>query len=424
MKYEASLAFAKKMDAKDPLKKFRRQFHFPLHGNKKAIYLCGNSLGLQPKQTGKAIRQELRDWKNLAVGGYFGAKHPWLYYHKTCQPVLADIMGCAEDEVTVMNALTVNLHLMLQTFYRPGRKRFQIIMEAGAFPSDQYAVETCVRMHGLDPAKAIVEIKPARGEKTLRTEDIIEKISACGPSLSLVLFGGINYYTGQLYDIKAITAAAHAAGAVAGFDLAHVAGNVPMQLHDWDVDFAVWCSYKYLNAGPGSVSGVFIHRTHVRNKALPRAGGWWGNEEKTRFKMKKGFVPKPTADGWQLSTAQVFNTVALKASLRIFKKAGMKKIHRKSRLLTGYLEFLLGQLPEGHFHIITPSDPEARGAQLSLFFSKNGRAVHQALQAAGVIADFREPGVIRLAPAPLYNAFRDVYRVFEIIRSVLDASHN
>lgn len=421
MKYEASLAFAKKMDTKDPLKKFRRQFHFPVRDHKKAIYFCGNSLGLQPKTTAKAIRQELRDWKNLAVGGYFGAKNPWLYYHKTCQPVLANIMGCLEEEVTVMNALTVNLHLMLQTFYKPSRKKFRILMEAGAFPSDQYAIETCVRLHGFDPAKAIIEVKPRRNEKTLRTEDIIKTINDNRDSLAMLMLGGINYYTGQLYDIKNIAGAARAAGAVAGFDLAHVAGNVPMQLHDWEVDFAVWCSYKYLNAGPGSVSGVFIHQRHVNNKQLPRAGGWWGNEEKTRFKMKKGFVPKANADGWQLSTAQVFNTVALKASLRIFKKAGMGRIRKKSKLLTGYLEYLLGLLPPGHFDIITPADPEARGAQLSLFFRKNGRAVHDALQNAGVVSDFREPGVIRLVPAPLYNGYKDVFRVYEIIKTVLEA---
>ena len=417
MRFQASPEFAAKMDKKDPLKKFRKQFHYPQHKGKKAIYFCGNSLGLQPKQTAKAIRQELKDWKNLAIGGYFGAKNPWLFYHENFKQTLSKIMGCRRDEVTVMNALTVNLHLLLLSFYRPAGNRYKIIMEAGAFPSDQYAVETQAKFYGYDAADAIIEIAPRKGEKILRTEDIVETITANKDNLALVLLGGINYYTGQLYNIQSATAAAHEAGAIAGYDLAHVAGNVPMALHKWNADFAVWCSYKYLNAGPGAVSGIYINSKHANNKALGRLGGWWGNAESTRFKMKKGFVPKAGVDGWQLSTAQVFNMVALKASLELFEKAGIKNLRKKSILLTGYLEYLLQQLSNIKFEVITPSDPQQRGAQLSLYFKEKGKEIHQALSSKGIIVDYREPGVIRVAPAPLYNSFKEVYRFYEIVKT-------
>ncbi len=417
MAFEASAKFAAQLDKKDPLRKYRKAFHYPLHKGKKAIYFCGNSLGLQPRSTGKAIKQELKDWKTLAIGGYMHAKQPWLFYHDLFKQPLAKIMGCRPEEVTVMNALTVNLHLLLLSFYKPTGARYKIIMEAGAFPSDQYAVETQVKLHGYDPADAIIEIAPRKSEKILRTEDILQAIADNGPGVALVLLGGINYYTGQLYDIPAITAAAHQAGAIAGYDLAHVAGNVPMQLHKWDADFAVWCSYKYLNAGPGAVSGIYIHARYANDKKYQRLGGWWGNPEKTRFKMEKGFKPKAGASGWQLSTAQVFNMVALKASLQLFDKAGIRPIRRKSILLTGYLECLLRQLTGLEFEIITPADPLQRGAQLSLFFKKNGRAIHQRLTDNGIIVDYREPGVIRVAPAPLYNSFKEVYRFYEILKA-------
>ena len=416
MRFESSRAFAESMDNKDPLKKFRKQFYFPRHKGKKAIYFCGNSLGLQQKTTAKAIRQELKDWKNLAIGGYFGAKNPWLFYHEPFKQTLSTMMGCRQDEVTVMNALTVNLHLLLLSFYKPTGHRFKIIMEAGAFPSDQYAVESQVRFHGYDPAEAIIEIAPRKGEKTLRTEDIVQTIAASKETLSLVLLGGINYYTGQLYDIKTITYAAHQAGAIAGYDLAHVAGNVPMELHKWEADFAVWCSYKYLNAGPGAVSGLYIHAKHAANKQYKRMGGWWGNAESTRFQMKKGFKPKSGADGWQISTAQVFNMVALKASLQLFEKAGILRLRKKSMLLTAYLEFLLHHLTNINFEFITPADPLQRGAQLSLYFKQNGKEIHQALTSKGIIVDYREPGVIRVAPAPLFNTFKEVYRFYEIVK--------
>ena len=418
MRFEVSAGFAAQLDKNDPLKKFRKQFHFPRRNKKKAIYFCGNSLGLQPLDTAKAIKQELKDWKNMAVGGYLGAKNPWLFYHNTCKPALSSVMGCRPSEVTVMNTLTINLHLLMWSFYRPTEKRYKIMMEAGAFPSDQYAVETQVLLQGRSPADTIIELSPRKGSKTLRKEDILEAIATHKDSLAMVIMGGINYYTGQLYDIKSITAATQAAGAVAGFDLAHVAGNVPMELHRWKVDFAVWCSYKYLNGGPGAVGGVFINSKHAANKKLQRPGGWWGNDEKTRFRMEKGFKPKADVDGWQVSTAQVFNTVALKASLGMFEKAGMKNLRKKSIQLTAYLEFLLNTLSHLNFEIITPSDPAQRGAQLSLYFKNNGKAIHQQLTENGIIVDYREPGVIRVAPAPLYNSFREVYRFYEILAGV------
>ena len=418
MSFEATLEYARKQDKKDPLKNFRKEFYFPKANGEKLIYFCGNSLGLQPKGVEKAIKQELKDWKNLAVGGYLHAKNPWLYYQHYFRKPLSKIMGCKKEEVTVMNALTVNLHLLLLSFYRPSGQRYKIMMEAGAFPSDQYAAETQVTFYGHQPDDAIIEIAPREGEKTLRTDDILLAIENNKDSLALVLFGGINYYTGQLFDIKAITESAHRAGALAGFDLAHVAGNVPMRLHHWGVDFAAWCSYKYLNAGPGAVSGVYIHQQFADDTQYRRMGGWWGNDEKTRFKMEKGFIPQQGAGGWQLSTAQVFNMVSLKASLELFDHAGIHSLRHKSLRLTAYLEFLLQQLTHISFHILTPSDPHQRGAQLSLFFNEKGREIHERLSAKGLVVDYREPGVIRFAPTPLYNSFEDVYRVYEILKEV------
>lgn len=408
--------FAAEADRADELADFKSQFHFPKHNGEDTIYFCGNSLGLQPVSVAAAMEHELASWKDLAIGGYFNGPNPWLYYQEYCQSPLAAIVGCNKDEVTVMNALTVNLHLLMLSFYRPTPSRCKIIMEAGAFPSDQYAVETLVKHFGFDPANTIVEIAPRQGEKTLRTEDIISEIQQQGSNLAMVLFGGINYYTGQLFDLQAITKAAHSVNAMAGFDLAHVAGNVPLQLHDWDVDFAVWCSYKYLNAGPGAIGGVFVHEKHAGDASTPRLGGWWGNDEKTRFRMEKGFVPKANAGGFNISTAQVFNTVCLKASLELFDKAGIERLRAKSIRLTAYLEYLLYQLPNLRFEIITPKDPESRGAQLSLFFTERGREIHDKMIASGIIVDYREPGVIRVAPSPLYCSFRDVFRFYEILR--------
>lgn len=414
--FQATREFALEADAADVLAEFKQQFHFPKKNGRDVIYFCGNSLGLQPRNVEQAIQTELTSWREEAVGGYFGGRHPWLYYQEYLKPSLARIVGCLETEVTVMNTLTVNLHLLMLSFYRPTPERYKILMEAGAFPSDQYAVETLVKHYGLEPETAILEIAPREGEKTLRTEDIIATIEAQGSSLAMVLFGGINYYTGQLFDLQRITRAAHRVNAIAGFDLAHVVGNTPLLLHEWEVDFAAWCSYKYLNGGPGAVGGVYVHERFATNPQTPRLGGWWGNDEKERFKMEKGFVPKTNASGWNISTAQVFNTVSLKAALELFDKAGMERLRAKSLQLTAYLEYLLHQLPNLAFEIITPTDAAERGAQLSLYFKERGKEIHNKMIESGIIVDYREPGVIRVAPAPMYVSFSDVYRFYEILR--------
>jgi kynureninase len=430
--FEPTLLFAQQKDREDELQSFRSRFFIPASApSRESIYFCGNSLGLQPRHAADFIRQELEDWQQLAIGGYLHAKNPWLTYGQPLRQPLARMLGCLESEVTVMNALTVNLHLLLLSFYRPNAAhprsansqsprsqsaRYKILMEAGAFPSDQYAVETQVRWHGHDPNDAIIELHPREGEKTLHEEDILRAIDQNKDQLALVLFGGINYYTGQLFDMAAITDAAHRAGALAGFDLAHVTGNVPLQLHDWNVDFAVWCSYKYLNGGPGAVGGAYLHERHAGNKDMIRLGGWWGNEESTRFRMEKGFIPKPTAEGWAMSTAQVFNMVCLKASLGLFEEAGIERLRAKSIQLTSYLHFLLQTLDNIRFHIITPAEPHRRGAQLSLYFEEQGKEIHRQMTAAGIIVDYREPGVIRVAPTPMYNSFEEVFRFYHILR--------
>lgn len=416
--FELSRQFAEEQDQSDPLKTHREQFYFPQKNGKDAIYFCGNSLGLQPKKVRPAIEQELNDWHHHAVEGYWNAENPWLYYQQYCSKPLTNIVGASQDELTVMNTLTVNLHLLLMSFYRPTKQRFKVLMEAGAFPSDQYAVETQVRLHGFDPEVAIIEVAPRPGEHLIREEDIFDIIDQESSSLAIILLGGINYYTGQLFNMQSITEAAHRVGAVAGFDLAHVVGNVPLKLHDWEVDFAVWCSYKYLNGGPGAVGGAFIHERHARNINQQRLGGWWGNEESTRFKMEKGFKPKSRAEGWQISTAQVFNMVALKASLELFESAGMAALRDKSIKLTNYLEFLLKHIENIKFEIITPKNCKERGAQLSLLFHDKGREIQQKMTDAGIIVDWREPGVIRISPAPLYNSYGDVFHFYEIIANI------
>lgn len=416
--FEPTLEYARSQDDIDILFAFRERFHFPKHEGKDAIYFCGNSLGLQPKSTRYLFEKELDDWAKWGVEGHFHAENPWFSYHRQFSAPLAKIVGAKPEEVVAMNTLTVNLHLLLLSFYRPKNGRYKIIMEAGAFPSDQYAIETQVRMHGHQPDDAIIELTPREGEYTLRDEDIQKAIADAGDSLACVMMGAVNYYTGQYYNLKEITEATHKAGAYAGFDLAHAMGNIPMQLHDWNVDFACWCSYKYLNSGPGGVGGIFVHEKHGNNPELFRLAGWWGNDEDTRFKMKKGFIPAKGAASWQMSNAPVFNMVAHKASLDIFDKVTMRGLRAKSLRLTAYLEYLLQQLDHLSFTIITPSEPERRGAQLSLLFDKDGRKVFDALTAAGVIADWREPDVIRIAPVPLYNSFEDVYRFYEALKGV------
>lgn len=414
------------MDAQDPLQSFRNQFYFPQHEGKDAIYFCGNSLGLQPKSTQQYIQRELEQWRTYGVEGHFRGEHPWFHYHKYLQPQTAHVVGAKEQEVVVMNTLTVNLHLLMVTFYRPTKERFKIIMEAGAFPSDQYAIESQVKWHGFVPAEAIVEVAPRLGEDNLRTEDILATIAQHGDETALVLFGGVNYYTGQFFDLKAITQAGHRAGAYVGFDLAHAAGNVPLQLHDWEVDFASWCSYKYLNGGPGGPSGVFIHEKHGNDRDLPRFAGWWGYDEQQRFLMKKGFIPMSGAEGWQLSNASILSFAAHRASLDLFAAATMPALRAKSEKLTGYLEFLLQQLiREGYsLQLITPKNEAERGCQLSLLTDAKGKQLFDYLSNNGVICDWREAnlptgqaGVIRLAPTPLYNRFEEVWILANLLRS-------
>ncbi|MHB1278007.1 MAG: kynureninase, partial [Bacteroidia bacterium] len=403
--YQYSADFAEKMDREDALSSFRDAFHIPLMHGKPCIYLTGNSLGLLPRSAREYVEQEFLDWQNLGVEGHTDAKNPWLYYHHFLSRQVAALVGAHEKEVVVMNNLTVNLHLMLVSFYRPTPSRFKIIIEGGAFPSDQYAVDSQAAFHGFDPKVAIIELVPRQGEYTLRTEDILAKIEEHKESLALVMLGGVNYYTGQVYAMQAITAAAHKAGALCGFDLAHGAGNIPEKLHDWDVDFAVWCSYKYLNSGPGGTSGVFVHEKHGDNRDIPRFAGWWGHDEKERFLMKRDFVPMEGAQGWQLSNAQIFPMAIHRASLELFEKAGMEKLRSKSILLTGYLEFDLQTIHSKgifDFQIITPSDPEQRGCQLSVLVRSNGKKLYDYLKTQGVIVDWREPNVIRMAPVPMY----------------------
>lgn len=407
--FSTGIAFAKEMDQADSLSGYRAKFHVPQKDGKDCIYFCGNSLGLQPKATEEAILQELKDWQNLGVEGHFRAKNPWMPYHEFLTQHYAAIVGAKPSEVVAMNTLTVNLHLMMVSFYRPTPSRFKILIEKGAFPSDRYAVESQIKFHGYDPADGLIELAPREGEKTLRTEDILAVITTRGHEIALILPGGVNYYTGQLFDMEVLTKAGHEKGCLVGFDLAHAAGNVPLKLHEWGVDFACWCSYKYLNSGPGSVAGCFVHERHGKDSALPRFAGWWGHDKKTRFKMEPDFVPIEGAEGWQLSNPPILSLAAVKASLEIFAQAGMEALRAKSIKLTGYLEFLLDDLDSDAFSIMTPRDPAARGCQISIVVHENGKRVFTALEEAGVICDWREPDCIRVAPVPLYNSFEDVY---------------
>ena len=423
MSFQNNLEFARDLDAKDVLKSFRQHFFIPQHEGKDCVYFTGNSLGLQAKTTSEYVQQELDDWARLGVEGHFQAKNPWMPYHEIFPKQLSKIVGCKENEVVVMNSLTVNLHLLMVSFYCPTKQRYKIICEAKAFPSDQYAFETQAKYHGFDPADAVIEVAPREGEHILRTEDIISTIQQHNDSVAVVLFGGINYYTGQLFDMKAITDAAHAVGAFAGFDLAHAAGNVELHLHDWQVDFACWCSYKYLNSSPGGIAGAYIHEKHAADTTLPRFAGWWGYKKDTRFKMEKGFEAIPTAEGWQLSNAPVLLMAAHKASLDIFEAAGMDRLHTKRKQLAAYLHFILHDIndrqPEKVIEIITPADEKERGCQVSMLMLQRGKEIFDVLTKQGVVADWREPNVIRVAPVPLYNSFEDIYRFGEIIRSIL-----
>jgi kynureninase len=425
MNFENTLAFAQQLDQQDPLKHFRDMFYIPMMYGKQCIYFTGNSLGLQPKRTQDYITDELEDWASLGVEGHFHARNPWLPYHEIFPRQLSKIVGCLPNEVVVMNQLTVNLHLLMVTFYRPTKERYKIICEAKAFPSDQYAFESQAKYHGFDPNDAVIEVSPREGEHTLRTEDIVKVIKQHGHSVALVLFGGVNYYTGQFFDLMKITEAAHAVGAYAGFDLAHAAGNVELKLHDWNIDFACWCSYKYMNSGPGGVSGVYIHEKHATNVDLPRFAGWWGYNKETRFKMEKGFHAIPTAEGWQLSNAPVLSMAAHKAALDVFEEAGMDKLHTKRKRLAAYLHFILSDVnsrqKEKVIEVITPSTEEERGCQVSMLMLKKGREIFEILMKHGVISDWREPNVIRVAPVPLYNTFEDVWTFGNMIEKILNS---
>lgn len=414
---EFSASYASQQDTLDELRDFRNRFFFPQHQGAPGIYLCGNSLGLQPKSVKDHLETELLDWASMGVEGHVHARNPWLSYHERFAAPLSRLTGAKETEVVAMNALTVNLHLLLISFYRPDASRYRIICEEKAFPSDTYALQSQAMLHGYDPQYIIREVKPRDGRYDIEEQDILDAIAEEGDRLSLVMIGGVNYYSGQVFNMQRITRAAHAVGAIAGFDLAHAIGNVPLDLHNWDVDFAAWCTYKYLNSGPGSVSGIYIHEKHASNPETFRLAGWWGHDKQSRFKMEPVFIPIPTAESWQMSNAPVLSMAAHKASLDIFDEAGISRLWHKSLKLTAYLDFLMNEILkapgfEDMYQIITPA---SRGAQISLLFHRHGREMFEHLSRNGVIADWREPDVIRVAPAPLYNSFTDVFRFAEIM---------
>jgi kynureninase len=423
MKYEASLAYARAQDVADPLRSYREQFHFPSLGTEQLAYFTGHSLGLQPKTVRDAVLLELDEWATYGVEGHFHSKNPWYSYHEILTPPMAKIVGAKESEVVCMNSLTTNIHLLFVSFYRPTKSRYKIISEAKMFPSDRYLLETQAQFHGFDPDDAIIEIAPRAGERLIREEDILAAIDANAEELAMVFFGGVNYFTGQLFNMPRLTQAAHAVGAIAGFDLAHAAGNVLLSLHEWDVDFAAWCSYKYLNSSPGNVGGIFVHERHGESFDLPRFGGWWGHDKTTRFEMKSGFQAMAGAEGWQLSNAPILGMAAMKASLDVFSAAGMPALVEKSRKLSGYLEYTIGLLaeefPGARIEIITPREPTQRGCQISIDIAGRERRLFDDMIAAGVIADFREPCIIRMAPVPLYNSFEDVFTFASVMRQLL-----
>ena len=408
------------MDQSDPLAHFRERFCMPkISGGEECIYLCGHSLGLQPKSARDFLEQELRDWADLGVEGHFHAKNPWMPYHRLLTEQTAALVGAQPAEVVVMNSLTVNLHLMMASFYRPTAARHKIVIERGAFPSDQYAVKSQIRFYGFDPETSLIELTPREEESCLQDEDILALIEREGDSIALIMMGGVNYSTGQVFDMAEITSAGHRKGCVVAFDLAHAAGNIPLQLHDWGPDFAVWCSYKYLNGGPGCVAGCFVHERHAQSSDLPRYAGWWGHEENVRFQMEPEFRPMAGAEGWQLSNPPILALAPLRASMAIFAEAGMDRLRAKSWALTGYMEYLLRQGSSNKFSIVTPREENRRGAQLSLRLRHHGRAFCEKLAADGIIGDWREPDTFRVAAVPLYNSFEDVYRFVQRFASAI-----
>ena len=422
MPHQYSLTYAQQLDVNDPLSSYREKFYAPYLRGKRATYFLGNSLGLQPKTTQEEILKIMDGWANFGVEGFFLGNDPWLNYHKHITPLVTNIIGAKQEEIVTMNHLTVNLHLLMISFYQPTATRYKIICEAKAFPSDQYAFQSQVKLHGFDPAETIIEVNPKPGTELITTADILSTIEEHGETVALVLFSGVNYYTGQVFDIPAITDAAHKAGAYAGFDLAHAAGNIKLQLHDWNVDFAAWCNYKYLNSGPGAIAGAFVHERHLNDHALPRLEGWWGNNISNRFKMEKNFTPSPTAESWSMSTTPLLLLAAHKASLEIFEAAGFDNLLTKSKALSEYLFFVLNHinLPEEKFTIITPQNSNERGCQVSLSIHQNAKAVFDTLMPLGIFADWREPNVIRIAPVPLYNSFEEIFIFADTLRQLLN----
>ncbi len=410
VQFQPGKDFAIAMDERDPLKGYRDRFLLPKTNSGDCIYLSGHSLGLQPRAAAACVEQELKDWADLGVEGHFHATNPWMPYHRLLTEQTAELVGAKPLEVVVMNSLTVNLHLMMVSFYRPTKGRHKIVVERGAFPSDQYAVKSQIRFHGFEPATSLIELTPRPGESCLRDEEIESLIERQGDEIALIMLGGVNYATGQAFDMARITRLGHERGCVVGFDLAHAAGNLILQLHDWGPDFAVWCSYKYLNGGPGCVAGCFVHERHARAWDLPRFAGWWGHDEKSRFEMGSEFRAMSGADGWQLSNPPIVSLALLRASMNVFHEAGMERLRAKSVTLTSYLEFLLGQKASAAFSIITPREKERRGAQLSIRVPEHGRALCERLAREGLVCDWREPDTFRVAPVPLYNSYQDVFQ--------------
>lgn len=420
--YRIGLEYAREQDAADALAPMRERFVFPeAPGGGPSVYLCGNSLGLPPREARSEVLAELDAWERLAVRGHFESRRPWYTYHEALREPLARLVGAHPDEVVAMNGLTVNLHLCMASFYRPTPERHAILIEGPTFPSDRYAMQSQLRLHGHDPEAGLLTVAPEDGEGTIDTAVVEEVLDQHGQEIALVMFSGVNFFTGQLFDIPRITAAAHARGCAVGFDLAHATGNVPLHLHDWDVDFAVWCHYKYVNSGPGAVGGCFLHRRHARNTDLPRMAGWWGNDPDTRFRMhlEPEFIPRPSADGWQLSNPPVLALAPLHASLALFDETGMPALRAKSERLTGYLQYLIDSLDDRRVEVLTPRDPAQRGCQLSLRIHEAPEALFEHLQSSGIVCDLRRPDVIRVAPVPLYNSFHDVYLFAQSLKSAL-----
>jgi kynureninase len=420
MTYQNSLDYAKQLDQEDPISYLRNEFHIPRDKDgKEWLYFTGNSLGLQPKITSKYIEQELDDWANFGVEGHFEAKNPWLSYHELLTDTMAKVVGAKPIEVVVMNTLTTNLHLLMVSFYQPSKTKYKIIIESDAFPSDRYAVQSQLSFHGFDPEEALIEWKPKEGKELLELEDLKSILDSQGDEVALLLIGGVNYYTGQYLDIKKIAELGHAKKCMVGIDLAHGAGNIQPNLHDSSIDFAAWCTYKYLNSGPGSLSGLFVHEKHAQRKDLPRFAGWWNHNKETRFNMRQPFDVMSGAEGWQLSNPPILSMAAIKASLDIFEKVGMDALLKKSKKLTGFFEYLINEIASDTIKIITPTNPNERGCQLSLQVKKADKNLHKKLTENNIITDWREPDVIRCAPVPMYTSFEDVYQMVSMLESFL-----